>query len=120
MVRFTVGSLSVTLNPYQWGYEDGRVYVERSFGTTPVGTFFKQRVGDSARTLVVTFANSDATISALRELSIHAMRKARRVQFFPDTTDLGTFRWIDWPTDFAMRHVTENYLRLELPLLEQV
>jgi hypothetical protein len=70
--------------------------------------------------LAVTFATKDLQISVLRELTISAMRNGQRVQFFPNTTDLSTYRWIDWPTEVQTTYVLENHLIIELPLIEQV
>lgn len=119
MIRFTAGTVSVDIASYQWGYTAGTVQLERVFGNTPVGKLFREKVGRTSRTLTVQFANSDTTISALRELSLYAQRTATRVQFFPDTTDLATYRWIDWPAEVVFTHVTENRLRVELELVEQ-
>jgi len=120
VIRFTAGAVSVDIDTYQWGYEADTVQLERVFGQTPVGKLFRTKVELTVRTLVVQFFNSDTLISDLRELGLHAMRTGARVQFFPDTTDLATFRWIDWPQETEYRQIVEGKLRVELPLIEQV
>lgn len=120
MVRFTAGSYTVDLSSYQWGYKAGTVYLERDLGTTPSGVFYRQKVGTVSRVLQVRFAQSDTLLSQLRELGVYAGRYGRRVQFFPDTLDLGTFRWLDWPVSFEVRQVVEGRLDIEVPLVEQV
>ena len=120
MIRFTAGTITVDIDTYQWGYTAGTVHLERVFGVTPVGKLFRQKLELTVRTLEVEFFNADTTISSLRELGLYAARTGTRVQFFPDTTDLGTFRWIDWPLDVSYRQVVEGKLRMEVPLVEQV
>lgn len=120
MIRFTAGAVSVDIDTYQWGYEAGTVQLERVFGQSPVGHLFRTKLELTARMLTVEFFNSDTLISSLRELGLSAMRTGTRVQFFPDTADLGTFRWIDWPVETEYRHIVEGKLRVELPIVEQV
>lgn len=120
MIRFTAGTVTVDIDTYQWGYEAGTVQLERVFGTTPVGHLFRAKIEKTARMLTVEFFNSDTLVSALRELTLYVGRTGARVQFFPDTTDLGTFRWLDWPQESEFRHVVEGKLRVQLPLVEQV
>lgn len=120
MIRFVAGPFTVNIDSYQWGYRAGVLYLERVFGTTPVGTLFRSKIGDDTRSLVVTFAQSDTLLSQLRELGLYAARTATRVQFIPDTADLGTFRWIDWSPAIEFRHVIEGRIRVEIPIMEQV
>lgn len=120
MIRFTVGARSVDIPSYQWGYKAGTAYLERSLGETPAGHVYRNKVGTTARVLTVQFHQSDAGyVSPLRELLLYAMRSGQRVQFFPDTTDLGTYRWIDLQPALDVQHGVEGRLRVEIPLVEQ-
>lgn len=119
MIRFVLGTLSVDLQSYQWGYRSGTSYLERVLGTSGGGVLYRQKVGTTQRLLTVEFQQSDASLSQLRELGILAGRTGRRVQFIPDTTDLGTYRWVDWPAEMDVQHSVEGRLVIEVPLVEQ-
>lgn len=119
MTRFTVGTYSVDLNCYQWGYRSGTAYLERPVGVSAGGVQFRQKTETSQRLLTATFAQDEVSMALLRDLGIYAARTGQRVQFFPDTLDLGTFRWLDWPPELRVQHSVEGRLMLEIPLVEQ-
>ena len=122
MIRFTEpqSGFSVDVQSYQWGYEDGTTYVQREFGTSAAGVLYRERVADvTSRTLQVTFEGSRSLAESIRTLTYLAMRHGGRVQFYPDTADLGTYRWIDWQSTMENAHLMDWRHRIELTLVEQ-
>lgn len=122
MIRFTepLSGYSIDVPSYQWGYDDGVEHIERRFGETNAGVLWRERVPDvSRRTLTVTFTGDRALAEQLRNLTYYALRSGGRVQFFPDTATLGTFRWLDWALTLPNTHVLDLRHSLRLTLVEQ-
>jgi len=121
VIRFTdpVSGYSVDVQSYQWGYDDGTTYLQREFGRTSAGVLFREILDTTARPMTVTFEGDRTLAEALRTLSSLVMAYGGRVQFFPDTSDLGTYRWIDWQPDWTNAYVTDWRHRVKITLAEQ-
>lgn len=120
-----ISGYTVTMPVYQWGYTEGKEYLERLHGVTPHGVMYRSKVATDGgeavtqRLMKVLFENTDPTIHTLRTLSWFAMKNAGPVTFYPDADDTGTYWLVDWAETIEVERVLDNHLTLEVTLVEQ-
>lgn len=116
MATLSIPGLSVTLDCYPWGYQDGRQFGVRNEGTTDYGVLHREVTGTIQRKMTVRFAQASAPMEQLRRLAIRAGREALPVTF---TDHEGMSFTVDWPEGHDFTQALENRREVELLLLEQ-
>lgn len=117
--RLEIGSVVVNIGAHQWDLLDGAVSFSRPIGLTPYGAFYRDPYGIVARFREVRFVKTEAQLEELRHLAYLAGRSGTRVKFTPDVADLGTFWWVDWPTQNEFERQVENRDVFRVRLAEQ-
>ncbi len=106
--RLVAGSFTVNIGNHQWGFVDGKLYLEFSYGTGPFGVLFRKKQAISVRNRQVRFEKIDSVMEELRHLSLLAGTQALSVTFTPDVAVPGVFWIVDWPDNHLIERIIEN------------
>lgn len=119
-VRFNIGTFNADVDCWQWGYNEGKDYIERVFGTTPYGHFYRSKVGKSRRMFTITFVKNAVTSEILRTLSLIAMRSFGNVTFYQDLNDVSTAIVLDWQTALEKEIVFDDREAIQVNVQEHL